>query len=115
MFNDFIPTDKVKCYFSAADAVILPYKDATQSGIVQIAVNFRKPVIATDAGGLSEVIEDGKMGYIVSKDNPEQLAEAISKFYDGNKELEFSENIGSLSEKYSWKRFSDGLLELIKT
>jgi len=115
MFNDFIPTDKVKYYFSAADAIILPYKDATQSGIVQIAINFRKPVIATDAGGLSEVIEDGKMGYIVSKGNPEQIAEAISKFYDGKKEQEFSENIGSLSEKYSWKRFTEGLFELIKT
>ncbi|MBK7501077.1 MAG: glycosyltransferase [Ignavibacteriales bacterium] len=82
MFNDFIPTDKVKYYFSVGDAVILPYKEATQSGIVQIAVNLYKPVIATDAGGLSEVIEDGKMGHIASKDNPEQLAEAIDKFYD---------------------------------
>ncbi|MEO8233753.1 MAG: glycosyltransferase [Ignavibacteriota bacterium] len=114
MFNDFIPTDEVKYYFSAADAVILPYKDATQSGIVQIAVNFQKPVIATYAGGLSEVIENEKMGYIVQKENPEQLANAICKFYNGNREKEFSQNISTLTEKYSWKRFVDGIFELIK-
>lgn len=115
MFNDFIPTDEVKYYFSAADAIILPYRNATQSGIVQIAVNFQKPVIATDAGGLSEVIENDKMGYIVKKENPEQLAEAINKFYNGNKEQDFSQNISTLKEKYSWKSFVDGIFELIKT
>jgi len=40
MFTDFIPTSEVKYYFSAADCIILPYRDATQSGIVQIATNF---------------------------------------------------------------------------
>ena len=44
LFTDFIPTSDVKYYFSASDAIILPYKDATQSGIVQIAMNFRKMI-----------------------------------------------------------------------
>jgi len=111
--TDFIPTKDVKYYFSACDAVILPYKSATQSGIVQIAVNFRKPVIATNVGGLGEVIINNDAGFIVEKDNPQSLANAIDKFYSENKEIEFSKNLFFLAEKYSWQNFTNGLLDLI--
>ncbi len=114
MFTDFIPTSEVKYYFSAADCVVLPYRDATQSGIVQIAMNFRKPVIATNVGGLGEVIENGKTGFIVEKENPQMLADAIKKFYMNNSEPEFVKNISMEAEKYSWKKFVDGIFEMIK-
>lgn len=111
--KDFIPTTDVKYYFSAADAVVLPYKSATQSGIVQVAVNFEKPVIATNVGGLSEVIDDGKSGFIVEKENPDEFANAIIRFYEENREKEFSSNMKSLKEKYSWKNFIKGIFDLI--
>ncbi len=113
MFTDFIPTSEVKYYFSAADCVILPYRDATQSGIVQIAMNFRKPVIAANVGGLGEVIKDGETGYIVDKENPAMLAEAILKFYEDEKEEIFVSNIEKEVEKYSWGKFVDGMMGLI--
>lgn len=112
MKTDFIPTTEVKYYFSACDAVILPYKSATQSGIVQIAVNFQKPVIATDVGGLGEVIINNETGFIVERDNPQLLADAIDKFYLENREIDFSKNLSRVSEKYSWQNFTSGLLEL---
>ncbi len=112
--KDFIPTAEVKYYFSASDAVVLPYKSATQSGIVQVAVNFCVPVIAANVGGISEVIEDGKTGYVVEKENPEKLAQAIIRFYNEDKEKEFSLNMNSLKEKYSWQNFVKGMFELIK-
>ena len=114
MFTDFIPTSEVKYYFSAADCVILPYRDATQSGIVQIAMNFRKPVIAANVGGLGEVIIDGETGYIVDKENPAMLAEAILKFYEDEKEEIFVSNIEKEVEKYSWEKFVDGMMGLIE-
>lgn len=113
LFTDFIPTSEVKYYFSAADAVILPYKNATQSGIVQIAMNFKKPVVATNVGGLGEVIKDGLTGFVVEKENPEQLAEAILRFYKGDKEAEFINNICNELEKYSWGKFVDGMMEMV--
>lgn len=115
LFNDFIPTKEVKYYFSAADVVILPYRNATQSGIVQMAVNFQKPVIATNVGGISEVIEDNKTGFIVEKENPQALAEAILKFYKDRKEEIFSKNMLLLKEKYSWESFVNGMFELISS
>ncbi len=115
LFTNFIPTSEVKYYFSAADSVILPYRNATQSGIVQIALNFRKPVIATDVGGLSEVISDGETGYIVQKENPAKLAEAIIKFYNENNEEYFIKNIEKEVEKYSWKNFVNGIFDLLNS
>ncbi|HEX2963109.1 MAG TPA: glycosyltransferase [Ignavibacteriales bacterium] len=112
LFTDFIPTSEVKYYFCASDAVILPYRSATQSGIVQIAMNFRKPVIATNVGGLEEVVLEAKTGYIVEKEDPAKMAEAIMKFYTEEKEAEFQKNIEGEVDKYSWRKFAEGVLEL---
>ena len=114
LFTDFIPTSEVKYYFSACDAVILPYRDATQSGIVQIAMNFHKPVIATNVGGLAEVISDDSTGFIVEIENPQKLASAIENFYSQNKEKQFVSNIVKEIDKYSWSKFTEGIFDLLK-
>ncbi len=113
IIDRYIETGEVKYYFSAADAVVLPYKDATQSGIVQVAVNFGKPLIGTTAGGLKEIIENDVNGYLVSPGNHEELAEAIVKFYIENKESGFSGNIKKIADKFSWQTFADELLNLV--
>ena len=115
LFTDFIPTSEVKYYFSACDTVILPYKDATQSGIVQIAMNFVKPIIAANVGGLGEVVHNNNTGFIVDAKNPSQLAEAILRFYNENKEEEFIKNTEKELEKYSWEKFVEGIMELINS
>ncbi len=52
MSNDFIPDGEVAKYFCACDIVVQPYKNATQSGVTQIAYHFNKPMITTNVGGL---------------------------------------------------------------
>ncbi|MCB0535130.1 MAG: glycosyltransferase, partial [Saprospiraceae bacterium] len=59
LFNDFIPADQVRFFFSAADLVVQPYRSATQSGISQIAYHFEKPMVVTDVGGLAEIVTHG--------------------------------------------------------
>ena len=114
IIDKFIDSEEVKYYFSAADAVILPYKDATQSGIVQVAVNFGKPLIGSNVGGLGEIIKNGYNGYLVEKNNPEELANAIEKFYAEDKETEFTQNIKKEADKYSWTKFVNELMILIR-
>ncbi len=102
---DYVPNNQVRLYFSAADVVVLPYLSATQSGITQIAYNFNKPVIATNVGGLGEVVLDNQTGFIVPPNNAEALANAIAKFYAENKEEDFVANVRREKTKYSWDSF----------
>ena len=115
IFDSFIPDEEVGTYFAAADAVVLPYISATQSGIAQIAYNFDKPVIATDVGGLSEVVVNEKTGYIVRPEDPEAFADAIVKFYSQNKNREFVSNVKVEKGKYSWDRMAEAVENLLAT
>lgn len=104
IFDGYIPDNEVEKFFVSSDLVVLPYESATQSGIVQIAYGFRKPVVVTDVGGLPEVVENGKTGYVVESKNTEQLAAAIIKFFEENKAAEFADNVEKEDYKYSWER-----------
>ncbi len=111
--SDYIPQEEVGIYFSASDCVVLPYTSATQSGIVQIAYQFDKPVISTKVGGLAEVVLDGITGFTVPHENPSALAEAIVKFFTEKKEPEFVKNVEIEKRKYSWDAMVAGIEELV--
>ena len=64
IYDGYIPDREVEQYFAASDLVVLPYESATQSGIVQIAYGFERPVVATNVGGLPDVVLDEKTGYL---------------------------------------------------
>lgn len=102
--DGYIPDREVEKYFAASDLVVLPYESATQSGIVQIAYGFEKPVIVTNVGGLPDVVTDGKTGYVVEPRDPEKLAEAIVKYFLENKEREFTEGVRQEAYRFSWDR-----------
>lgn len=87
--------------------VVLPYESATQSGIVQIAFGFEKPVIVTDVGGLPDVVVNGKTGYVVEAQNPLRLAEAVVDFYKKGMEQIFIEGIKEEEYRFSWDRMVD--------
>lgn len=112
VFSDYIPNDEVTLYFSAADVVILPYVDATQSGIAQIAYNFDKPVIATDVGGLAETVLDGKTGLVVATNSPDDLAGAIVKFFREKLSESFSAGVSEQKKLYSWDSLVEAIEEL---
>lgn len=115
MVSEFVPNEKVSLYFSAADVVVLPYKSATQSGIVQLAYHLNKPCIVTDVGGLAEVVLHEKTGFVVPPDDPEAIAEAVLRFYSENREDEFSQNVEREKLKYSWENMVSAIEELAMT
>jgi len=64
--------------FAAADTVVLPYKLASQSGVLLLAYGFRRPVIVYPVGGLLEAVLDGETGWICARSDPDALADALA-------------------------------------
>ncbi len=98
----FIPDSKVVNWFCASDIIAQPYKSATQSGVTQIGYHFDKPMLVSDAGGLSEIIPHMKGGYVV-KPYPPAVADALNDFFSNNRYDEFMSGIRSEKAKYSWE------------
>lgn len=103
VLDRFIANESVGDYFSAADLLVLPYLSATQSGITQIAFVFGLPVVATDVGGLPEVVRDGETGFLVPPGDPKAIAAAILRFFDEGCEAGFKANIAVERKRFSWE------------
>ena len=112
---DYIPEAKVRLYFSAADGVVLPYRSATQSGIVQVAYQLDAPVICTDVGGLAEVVPDGRTGFVVPPGDAPALAAAVVRFYDESWEERLRAGVREEKRKYSWEPMVEAIEELAGT
>lgn len=109
--TDFIPDHEVNLYFSAADMVVQPYKTATQSGVTQIGYHFEKPMLVTNVGGLSEIIPDGKVGYVVEPDI-KSIADALVDFYENGRSELFSNNVIEEKKRFSWSNLVDSFLSV---
>lgn len=111
--DGYISDNDVQGYFENCDAVVLPYTDATQSGIAQMAFGFKKPVIATEVGGLPEVVTDSVTGVLVKPGDSEALRSGIGKFYDLlDSGTDFEGNIIKDSERFTWEHMVDTIFEL---
>jgi glycosyltransferase involved in cell wall biosynthesis len=100
--TDFIPDAEVRNYFCAADVVIQPYRNATQSGVTPLAYHFEIPMIVTNVGGLPALVPNGKVG-LVAEPNAASIAEIISQFFTLT-ESHFIENIKQEKKKFSWEK-----------
>jgi len=74
---EFVSDEKRAELFQRASVVVLPYIEASQSFIISIAYRFGKPVVATTVGGLPEMVDDGRTGYLVPPRNPQEIADAV--------------------------------------
>ncbi|GAB3326744.1 glycosyltransferase [Hymenobacter humi] len=99
--TDFIPNEKVVNYFCAADLIVQPYKNATQSGVSQIAYHFERPMLVTDVGGLAELIPDGVVGYVVPP-TAQAIADAVVDFYRNQREEAFAAGVREAKKQFSW-------------
>lgn len=110
-YKEFVPADKVRYFFAAADLVAQPYKSATQSGITQIAYHFERPMLVTDVGGLAEIVPHGKVGY-VTKPEVADIADALVDFVEHRSEADYREGILQEKAKYAWSNMTAALLEV---
>ena len=108
LHTDFIADNEVRNYFCAADMVIQPYRNATQSGVTPLAYHFEVPMIVTNVGGLAAMVPDGKVG-LVAEPTPASLAEKITAFFQKDQQA-FIENIREEKKKFSWEKITEAIL-----
>lgn len=114
MLPGFVHDEMVSVVFMAADAVVLPYRRASQSGVVQQAYGYERPVIVSRAGGLSESVVDGKTGSVVDASLPGLLASGIIRFF-GSWDRERSRRaIRAYRQQHSWERLASGCADFLR-
>ena len=106
LHDHFIPDSEVANYFSVSGCVVLPYKTATQSGVTQIAYNFRTPIIVTNVGGLKEIVPDGVVGYVVDS-SVEGVVDGLNRIYEQGRLEEFTQNMENERKRFSWAAMCD--------
>ncbi len=110
MHTSFIEDSKVKYYLSAADFVIQPYRQATQSGVTPLAYHFEKPMLVTNVGGLPALVPDEKVG-VVAEPNATDIADKIMKLYALG-ESYFLPHLQQEKQKYSWAVLTQTIIQL---
>ena len=77
ILNNFISLEDVVGLFQRSTVTILPYIEASQSGVAALSYGMGTPIIASDVGGLSEIVQHEKDGLLVPPCDVRSLADAI--------------------------------------
>ena len=110
--TDFIADSLVRYYLSAADFVIQPYRNATQSGVTPLAYHFEKPMLVTNVGGLPDLVPEGKAG-LICEPNAASISKGILKLYAAGEE-HFLPHLREEKKKYSWENLTKAIFNLVK-
>jgi len=108
LHTHFISNSEVKYYLCAADCVVQPYRNATQSGVTPLAYHFEIPMIVTNVGGLPSLVPDKKVG-LIAEPNAESIAEKIVEYFELGEEF-FLTNLREEKKKYSWENMVEAIL-----
>jgi glycosyltransferase involved in cell wall biosynthesis len=115
LVNRYVPNEELGLYFGAADVVVLPYRSATQSAIVQLAFGFGKAVITTAVGGLGEAVTDGVSGLTVPPEDPSALAAAVLRYFRENLGPALTAGVATQADRFSWAHFVETIEQLSAT
>jgi glycosyltransferase involved in cell wall biosynthesis len=103
VIDRYVANEEVANYLAAADVVALPYRSATGSGIAQVAFGGGTPVIATRAGGLEEVVDEGVTGLLVPPSDPAALARAIERYFEEDLGPRLREGVARAGARFTWE------------
>lgn len=113
VFNHYINDDMVSVLFSAADLLVLPYRSATQSGVVAIAYQLEIPMVVTDVGALGDTVRDADTGLVAPDISPESIADTIKGYFSMDT-AHFIENLKAEKKRLSWASFIRDIEKFIK-
>jgi glycosyltransferase involved in cell wall biosynthesis len=112
LMDEYVSDNLVELYFKAGDTLALPYIQATQSGVVQIAYVMNIGVVVTPVGGLPEMVIDGKTGMVTSSVDEADFAEGIIKYFELDKQ-QVKDDIAEYRANLSWKKFVSDMIEAL--
>ena len=115
VFNRYINDNEISDYFSAADALILPYRSATQSGVVSIAYHFDTPMISTPVGDFPASIDIPKTGIVTSAITAQAIEEAILTLFKNDQLATCLKNIETEKKALSWETFAGKVINYVQT
>lgn len=109
----YLPMADFKVYLKLSDLLVQPYISASQSGNTAMAYAAGVPVISTDVGGLAEMVEDGKTGWIVKPKDAEAISKAIVQAFAGDKYLSMKKYCQTVAAgEYGWEMLSRKILDV---
>jgi starch synthase len=116
IINRYTPDHQVAALFKRASIVVLPYTQASQSGVIPVAYAFEKPVVTTQVGCLSEVVEDGRTGLIVPPGDAPALAEAMLRLFQND---ELRKSLGrnayqKMKDELGWDKIASTTVNIYK-
>lgn len=104
---EYVPNDEVATYFERASVVVLPYYDATFSGVAMIAYTFGTPVVATRTGEIEGLIEADETGLLADPDSTVELADRVVEVLtDDDRREELRRNVEAVREDHRWDRIA---------
>lgn len=109
VFEQYIPDNMVTTLFSAADVLVLPYRDATQSGVVAVAYQMELPMVATNVGALGEIILSSNTGVVVEA-SPKSISEGIKSYFENDNQV-YLNNVQTEKKRLSWSKFVEHLIK----
>ena len=103
--HEYISLESIPLYFQSCDVVVVPYKTASQSGVIQLAYSFQKPVIASNIDGLNEAVIEEKTGFLFQNKDHFDLAKRIRQFFYSYQKHNYPDQISNFNKDYTWKIF----------
>lgn len=102
----YIPDEDVANYYRAADLVVLPYRKIYQSAVLIMAMSYKVPVLTSNIAGMTEIIADGKNGYIFESEDEKSLSSRLIDIFLNTKQLKYIGNEGFNTAKndYDWNK-----------
>ena len=111
----YISDTETPLFFCSADACVLPYVTATQSGIVAIAHHFEIPILATPVGGLPEALRHGDAGVLFKGTSPADITQGIKTFFDQSLSQHCIEGARRLKKELSWASLASDIIDFYRS
>ncbi len=103
--DTYVPDKEMAELFATHSALMLPYTPAfaAQSGVVFMAITHEIPVIASEVGGLRELLQEHPIGVTFPQVTPEQIAEGVHRLHTQSQHLDIAGHIRAAKQRYSWQ------------